>query len=156
MTNLYSYKGQYPQELPNRIRLVNGLTKTDKNTFTTEDLSGAGYFPVAGKPSVDEKTHKISWDSSSLKWNVIELTEQEKNNIIIAEWANVRKKRDSMLERTDVIALKQLEVDGAVEEKMRIYRQKLRDIPQVFSNPYNIVWPSYTTTTVLPTEIQEQ
>ena len=58
-----------------------------------------------------------------------------------------------MLEITDAITVKQLEVDGVVEEKMKIYRQKLRDVPQVFSNPYDIVWPSYTTTTVSPTEI---
>ena len=84
MPNLYSYKGQYPQEIPNRIRLANGLTKTDKNTFTAEEISNAGFFLVADKPSVDEKTHKIYWDSYSLNWSITELSEQEKNNLIVA------------------------------------------------------------------------
>ena len=38
---LYSFNGRYPDILPNRIRLSNGLTKTDKTTFTDSDLLDA-------------------------------------------------------------------------------------------------------------------
>ena len=43
MSQLYSFKGQDPKEIPNRIRLSDGTTKTDRTTFTADDLTDAGF-----------------------------------------------------------------------------------------------------------------
>ena len=64
--NDYSYNGRYPvdwSKIPNRIRLSNGTTKTDKTTFTLEELVDAGYKVI--KPldlsDFNEETHDCSW-----------------------------------------------------------------------------------------------
>ena len=49
---LYSFNGRYPDILPNRIRLSNGLTKTDKTTFTDSDLLDAS-LNVIGEKGAD-------------------------------------------------------------------------------------------------------
>jgi len=69
---LYSYKGRYPKELPNRIRLSNGTTRTDKSTFTEEEILYAGYIQVEDKPQVDESLYYIQWKSDTLSWVVID------------------------------------------------------------------------------------
>jgi hypothetical protein len=38
---LYSHKNQYPQPIPNRIRLPDGFTRTDSSTFTPEELTAS-------------------------------------------------------------------------------------------------------------------
>ncbi|MFN0719190.1 phage tail assembly chaperone [Vibrio cyclitrophicus] len=55
-------------------------------------------------------------------------------------WELVRSERDSLLS----IADKQIEsaLDSGVEvTPFRQYRQALRDIPQTYSNPEDVVWP---------------
>lgn len=63
MTRLVSFRGNIPEEIPHRIRLNNGLTRTDSNTFTIEELNDAGYIIVEAKP-IDEFNYAwtgISW-----------------------------------------------------------------------------------------------
>ena len=71
--NGYSYKGRYPvdwNEIPDRIRLSNGNTKTDKTTFTLEELIDAGYKVI--KPldlsDFNEETHDYGW--SGTEWQI--------------------------------------------------------------------------------------
>lgn len=55
-------------------------------------------------------------------------------------WEMVRLERDSLLSVVD----KQIEsaIDsGADVTLLRQYRQALRDIPQTFTNPEDVVWP---------------
>ena len=66
--NDYSYDGQYPvdwSQIPHRIRLSNGNTKTDKTTFTLEELVDAGYKVV--KPlkldDFNEETHQLGYNN---------------------------------------------------------------------------------------------
>jgi hypothetical protein len=40
---LYSYKGEYPKVLPERIVLSNGTFRTDSSTYTEEEIADAGY-----------------------------------------------------------------------------------------------------------------
>lgn len=49
---IYSYKNQEPKPLPFRIKLSNGRTRTDPNTFTAEEIADAGYVVASAKPSV--------------------------------------------------------------------------------------------------------
>jgi len=77
----YSYNGNYPviwDEIPDRIRLSNGNTKTDKETFTEEDLKDAGYVFTDIYPNYNDETHYCHW--SGTEWIIAEIdfSEEEK------------------------------------------------------------------------------
>ena len=47
-----------------RIRLSNGDTKTDKESFTEEDLKDAGYVFTDVYPNYNDETHVCSWNGT--------------------------------------------------------------------------------------------
>lgn len=53
------------------------------------------------------------------------------------QWENVRSKRDRLLAGTDFGS----DTPAAILLKYRAYRQALRDIPQTFKTPADVVWP---------------
>lgn len=141
---LYSYKKKYPKELPNRIRLPNGLTKTDKTTFTDEEIADAGYILVSDPPALDEGD-SLHWDGD--KWVVKSLTPEEK---LSYQWSKIRELRDgtiaSVLWRVEryhsEVRLGLEPTDDIV--KLDKYIQALRDITKQ-PDPSNIEWPELPT-----------
>lgn len=73
---LYSYKTQYPKEIPFRIKLSDGKTRTDPSTFTPEEIADAGYTLVRDMPTA-EKNQVVFWSSSDIDWIVRDKTEHE-------------------------------------------------------------------------------
>lgn len=71
---IYFYKGE-SVELPNKIRLSNGTTRTDRNTFTEEELNDAGYFSTVTIKPVHQINQKVVWEDTD--WIVVDLTEEE-------------------------------------------------------------------------------
>lgn len=53
-------------------------------------------------------------------------------------WAEVRRNRDRLLAACDWTQVADAPVDSA---PWAVYRQTLRDIPQTFNLPDNVVWP---------------
>jgi len=53
-------------------------------------------------------------------------------------WADVRSKRDGLLAATDWWAVS----DRAMSAEEAAYRQALRDVPQNFASPADVVWPT--------------
>lgn len=60
MTLLYSFLNQEPQPLPERI-VVDGVTRTDHDSFTKEELKRAGYTGPFTRPSYDPETQVVQW-----------------------------------------------------------------------------------------------
>ncbi|MEJ6474134.1 phage tail assembly chaperone [Pseudoalteromonas piscicida] len=58
------------------------------------------------------------------------------------EWETTRALRDAYLRATDWMALKYQEMDGQVPQPLKDYRQALRDLPQSFESPDQVVWPT--------------
>jgi len=137
----YSYKGNEPQILPERIRLSNGLTRTDKSTFSEEEILDAGYIYVGSKPVVNEMEEKVVWDSDNTHWKILPLSEDERIAKINERWNVIRQERDQLLKSSDIIALREIEDTGVVSEETKVYRQALRDITSQQS-PLNIEWPT--------------
>tara|TARA_Y100000114_G_C11571096_1_gene236435 strand:+ start:131 stop:565 length:435 start_codon:yes stop_codon:yes gene_type:complete len=138
---LYSFKGNFPDVLPDRIRLSNGETKTDKSNFTDSDLADAGYILAPDKPDVSSYDfHVLNWSSDSDKWLLrTEPTDAEKNR----EMAVVRNQRDELLKEADIISLRSLE-NGIIDPHIKKYKQALRDIPTTIKTPFGrIEWPVY-------------
>jgi len=69
MTTLYSLRGQYPQQLPDRILLSDGFSRTGGN-YTDEEIADAGYFEV-GEPDYDPTTHQLSWNGLEFSLELI-------------------------------------------------------------------------------------
>ena len=69
MTTLYSLRGQYPQQLPDRILLSDGFSRTGGN-YTAEEIADAGYLPVE-VPDYDSTTHQLGWNGSEFVLELI-------------------------------------------------------------------------------------
>lgn len=145
---LYSYQNQYPTELPERIRLSDGSTRTDSSTFTEEELADAGFFPVEDMPSYDGDTHKVIWNNNTLTWEVVPRTEEEISEQLEQDWKELRATRDIKIKEVEwrvfryqsQIRLGLDPVDNI--ENLDVYIQSLRDITSTVSNPLEVVWPT--------------
>lgn len=144
---LYSHNNNYPEPLPERIRLSDGSTRTDSSTFTAEELADAGYVAVGEYPSFDGDTQKVTWDGSS--WQVVALTESELATIQQQLWTEIRESRKLKIEEVEWRIFRNLSetrlgitttTDNLSE--LDAYVQELRDITSQSSDPRAIVWPS--------------
>ena len=147
---MYSINGEYPVEnLPQRIRLSDGSTRTDNSTFTADELLNVGITTVSDPPSYNSDTHKITWNKGNVEWEVIALTQEEINDLVNLAWQGIRDERDSYLKEVDVRILRyQSEVRLGITtttdniSDLDTYAQALRDIPSTYSNPNDVIWPS--------------
>ena len=131
---LYSHNGSYPSVLPNRIRLSNGMTRTDSSTFTEQEIADAGYAETTDAP-IAVFPNKVEWTGTD--W--VELAPSTQD--IELEWQTIRATRNQLLAKSDVDVLKCYETGVPVPASIVSYRQELRDLPQVQLDPYNIAWP---------------
>ena len=142
---LYSYKGQYPTSLPERIRLSDGSTRTDSSTFTEEELTDAGYIAAGESPAYDNATQKVIWNETV--WEVIDLTTEEINSIVNQHWAEVRESRDAKIKEVEWRVMRNLsETRQGLDTTDNIsdldtYIQALRDITSTTTNPLEVSWP---------------
>lgn len=142
---LYSYNQQTPQILPDKIRLSSGLTRTNKATFTAEEILDAGYVVVPIAPQYDATTQEIVWDKTT--WKIVDLSQQELANRLQQEWTNIRAKRNLRIQNIDWKILRALSyqrlgmpsIDSITDLDM--YIQALRDVTNQ-TDPYNIIWPT--------------
>ena len=63
---------------------------------------------------------------------------------IEAEWQVVREKRDRLLIESDsnVLPDRWAAMSAEKQQEWATYRQTLRDIPQTYSDPADVVWPT--------------
>lgn len=131
---LYSHKGKYPEQLPNRIRMPDGLTRT--KPFSEDDLFIAGYHQIS-PPSSLKWYEKLDW--SGTDWVI---TQKDISEI----WSFIRKQRDEKIKevewrynryyRHERLGLPQ--IDSI--QNLDTYIQALADITKQ-TNPYAIIWP---------------
>jgi hypothetical protein len=132
---LYSYQGLKPEPLRFRIRFINGSTRTDSSTFTADEISAAGYTGPFTEPSYDAKTEVLDWDGENYfvrPYNTQELEDQ---------WNKVREQRNQLLKDSDWTQISDYDLGLENKEQWATYRQELRDLPEVQSNPFDISYP---------------
>ena len=135
MVNLYSYQGQEPQELPQRIRLSNGKTRTDSSSFTTEEISNAGFTGPYERPEFDPEIETQEWNSELFNW-VTTLIPDE------LFWDKLRHQRTNKLFASDWSQLSDTPLTSSKKTAWATYRQALRDLPENTEDPKNVTWPS--------------
>lgn len=133
---LYSYNNGYPASIPNRIRLSDGSTRTDRSTYTPEEIANAGYVQVADQPSVSYP-NVLEW--SGTDWNVREPNTQE----IESKWEEIKRSCQQILVETDYKVIKAFELGIPLSQDWVTYRQDIRNIYNNVNNidPWNVVWP---------------
>jgi hypothetical protein len=138
---LYTLNGAYPGELPNRIRLSTGATRTDSSTFTADEIQDAGYFEVAPAPEYDPHIQVLEWGNAN-SWYVRDKTDQELLTQTDNQWNIIRAKRNQLLQESDWTQMLDVVAYASFDFKdnWRVYRQALRDIT-LQSDPFNITWP---------------
>lgn len=58
------------------------------------------------------------------------------------KWDLIRKLRDELLEQSDWVVIKSMETGEDIDSRWVTYRQDLRDIPQDFDTPEEVVLPN--------------
>ena len=143
---LYSYKGQYPTTLPEKIRLSDRSVRTDSSTFTSDELTDAGYVAAGDSPAYDSDTQKLIWNGTA--WEVVSLTTEEINARLAELWAEIRETRDERIKEVEWRVMRNLsETRQGLDTTDNIsdldtYVQALRDITTSTTNPLEVSWPS--------------
>jgi hypothetical protein len=137
---LYTKNGEYPNQLPHMIRLSNGFIRSDRSTFTAEEIVDAGYIQVEDPPSV-EYPNVLDWDTQNLQWVVRAPNDNETQ----ARWQFIQSECKLRLDQTDYKIIKALELSVEPEQAVVTYRQELRDLYNNINNidPWNFQWPVY-------------
>lgn len=147
---LYSYKGSRPTQLPNRIKLPNGRTRTDSSTFAEEEIKDAGYILVDNPPAY-EYPNVLEWDGENLQW----IVRPPNDSDLMQRWEEIRGECDRLLSETDYKVTKAIEnsfqngttISDELDPIWVTYRQALRDLYNNINNidPWNVVWPAMPT-----------
>ena len=72
----------------------------------------------------------------------LEYCPREYHPTVEEKWAEVRSRRDALLAACDWTQMPDVPMAEEQKEAWREYRQALRDIPQTFATPDEVVWPS--------------
>ena len=103
-----------------------------------DDLLERGYTEVPDKPEPANNDEIVEWDYTNKTWNIRPAQPSD----FVHDWYLVRTERDRLLKESDIEVLKTLELGQTVSQAMQDYRTQLRDIPQTYSNPKDVVWPA--------------
>ena len=134
MTTLYSYQGQEPQELPERIRLSGGRTRTDSSTFTEEEIASAGFTGPYERPEFDPRIETQEWDIELGDWITISIPDE-------IYWERMRDARNLRLSSSDWSQIPDVPLTSAKKLEWSLYRQTLRDLPANTEDPKEVTWP---------------
>jgi len=136
---LYTKNREYPNQIPHMIRLSNGKIRSDRTTFTEQEIVDAGYVQVENPP-IAEYPNKLEWDGENVQWVVRSPNDSE----IMARWDELRRECDRLLAETDYKVIKAIETGIAIDPNYVAYRQELRDLYNNLNDidPWNVVWPT--------------
>ena len=135
----YSFMGDYPipnSLIPDRIRLSSGLTKTDRSTFTEEDIADAGWIKVPPPPNFDNLKERLIWNR---EWIVelIPLEEKIKEVNLIRD--QFLKEIDWRIERNERETRLGLETTENLEDILK-FEKRLMEIEKQENYPYRVSW----------------
>lgn len=141
--NYYSYKGNYPvtfDDIPDRIRLSNGFTRTDKKSFTEEELEDAGYIKVSAPPENQDVKTFVDWDRNTLSWIIREHDYQEKAKEVQNKMTKILENFQWRIERYERET--RLNIDKTDDATLlELYIKELLEIPKQKDYPYLVKWP---------------
>ncbi|GEM77192.1 tail fiber assembly protein [Vibrio sagamiensis] len=70
---------------------------------------------------------------------------QDRDELINEAWLHIRNVRDHLIQMTDFTQMNDAPITREKKLAFASYRQALRDLPQNFTNPNDVVWPEKPT-----------
>jgi hypothetical protein len=101
-------------------------------------VTAYGGFVFHNTSNVPVKFVKVNWANQTAAAMTQAEIDAER---AFAAWAKLRAERDAKLAATDWIVVKSYEAGEPVPQPWINYRQALRDLPQITTDPFNPVWP---------------
>jgi hypothetical protein len=100
-------------------------------------------------PSFDPTKKKVSFERALAgkkvkgSYVLIDLSNEEKAEVIANQWSLVKYHRDNTITATDYLVMPDVfsSFSDSDQQKIIAYRQSLRDITEQ-TNPFNITWPT--------------
>lgn len=144
----YSYQKQYPirdNQIPDRIRLSTGMTRSDRSTFTEEELIDAGYIQVDPPPDYNLSTQVLTWEGDD--WLVRDMTAEESTQRKENKWIEIRNTRNNMIKDVEWRVsryLAEMRMGLTPSDDIAVldtYIQSLRDVT-LQEDPFDITWPT--------------
>lgn len=147
------------------VQVMESLPKNWRNTSNFDclsdeqvaDLSWAGYpdrFLVVvqtPQPQYNTSTQRLESDyefdgeSVSVVWTIKSIAAAEiqtqQENSTIRKWEDIRAERDSLLAACDWTQLRDCRLSEEKIEEWTEYRQALRDLPQTYDTPDELIFP---------------
>ena len=171
MAYILPNSSQPVMSLPRRLRLPNGLTRTNTSTLSEAELKSIGIRKVPNPPSNSDDTKYVVWESSKVEideednvtvttpegWQVKDKsTEQLKIDKDIKDaraaqaladrWKAIRTQRDTLLANSDwAMTSEQNRVTLTSKQKTDVeaYRKTLRDLPKTYESKVDeLQWPT--------------
>lgn len=68
---------------------------------------------------------------------------EDKISVDTETWVKIRLTRNELLQQSDFYLMIDYPINEICRQETMIYRQKLRDIPQIYQSPFEVVWPVY-------------
>jgi len=69
-------------------------------------------------------------------------TQQEIDNDNQGLWMSIRSRRNELLKDCDWTQIADSPLNQTLKQEWATYRQELRDLPNTYSNPKDVVWPT--------------
>lgn len=109
-----------------------------KQAFYAKDLDYPNL--PADIVEIDDRNHAEIWVklNSGFRASIVDGVPTYSPRTVILTWNDIRAKRDAELSRTDYT---QIPDWPGNKEAWAVYRQALRDIPETFTSPNEVVWP---------------
>lgn len=73
----------------------------------------------------------------------LHVTHEDKISVDIETWKRIRITRNELLQQSDFYLMIDYPINEICRQEIMIYRQKLRDIPQNYQSPFEVIWPIY-------------
>lgn len=92
----------------------------------------------AGIPVIAEES-----DETAGSYTFADLTEEQRLKVqsILHGWEPVKMRRNALLADCDWTQMADAVLSSEEKTAWQEYRQALRDVPQIFANPEDVVWP---------------
>ena len=171
MAYILPNSSQPVMSLPRRLRLPNGLTRTNTSTLSEAELKSIGIHKVPNPPSNSDITKYVVWEAGKVEtdeegnvtattpagWQIKDksteqieaerLTREANAAQVLADrWKAIRTRRDTLLANSDwAMASEQNRVTLTTQQKTAVetYRATLRDLPATYAdNIDGLEWPT--------------
>ena len=171
MAYILPNSSQPVMSLPRRLRLPNGLTRTNTSTLSEAELKSIGIRKVPNPPSNSDITKYVVWEAGKVEtdeegnvtattpagWQIKDksaeqieaerLTREANAAQVLADrWKAIRTQRDTLLANSDwAMAPEQNRVTLTSKQKTDVeaYRKTLRDLPKTYESKVDeLQWPT--------------